>query len=117
MSFQVETVSNGEILVVKMKGELDHHTARIVKDELDKQSRDGTVKHMIFNLRELVFMDSSGIGMLLGRYKVLTQRGGRMGICEMSPAIARLLEMSGLFKILVVGDNERQVISRLEVVS
>ncbi|MNC72816.1 Anti-sigma F factor antagonist [compost metagenome] len=55
--------------------------------------------------------------MILGRYKQVTGKGGKMVLCEVSPSVYRLFEMSGLFKILAVKENERQAISSLEVVS
>ncbi|MNO01715.1 Anti-sigma F factor antagonist [compost metagenome] len=72
---------------------------------------------MVVNLRDLKFMDSSGLGVILGRYKQVTGKGGKMVLCEVSPSVYRLFEMSGLFKILAVKENERQAISSLEVVS
>jgi stage II sporulation protein AA (anti-sigma F factor antagonist) len=115
MNLQVNTMRAGEILIVYLKGELDHHTAPKVREIIEQELLEQEYKHILLNMSSLEFMDSSGIGMILGRYKQLLSRGGKMGICEMAPSIYRLLEMSGLFKILIVSDTERHAISRLEV--
>ncbi len=62
-------------------------------------------------------MDSSGLGVILGRYKLLKSRGGKMVVCDVNASVYRLLELSGLFKILTIHDNERMALSSLEVVS
>jgi stage II sporulation protein AA (anti-sigma F factor antagonist) len=117
MSLQVDTAHHGPILIARVSGELDHHSAPIIKEILENEMMNQPTKHLLLNLKHLVFMDSSGIGMILGRYKQILQKSGKMGICEMNPAIYRLLEMSGLFKIVIVGQSEQEVIANLEVVS
>jgi stage II sporulation protein AA (anti-sigma F factor antagonist) len=104
-------------LIVRLKGELDHHTADAVKQRMEEAINRGNASHVVVNLRDLKFMDSSGLGVILGRYKQVTGKGGKMVLCEVSPSVYRLFEMSGLFKILAVKENERQAISSLEVVS
>lgn len=117
MSLQATSAEQGDILIVKVTGELDHHTAPIIKDFLETEMTKPHLRHLLLNFEQLEFMDSSGIGMILGRYKQVVQKGGKMGICGLHPAIHRLLEMSGLFKILIVGDDERHALSRLEVMA
>lgn len=60
-------------------------------------------------------MDSSGIGVILGRYKLIKQKGGKMVVCDVNPPVYRLLEMSGLFKIMPIFENEGLALSDLEV--
>ena len=117
MSLQIELESNRKTLIVRLKGELDHHTAEAVKVKLEHAIEHEQITHIILSLKDLNFMDSSGLGVILGRYKQVTAKGGKMVVCDISPAIHRLFEMSGLFKILAIHKNERQAISSLEVVS
>lgn len=117
MSLQFEMEHGSKALIVRLKGELDHHTAEIVKSRMEEAiGRSGT-NHVIVNMRDLKFMDSSGLGVILGRYKQINSKGGKMILCDVSPSVYRLFEMSGLFKILSIQENERQAISSLEVVS
>ena len=60
-------------------------------------------------------MDSSGLGVILGRYKRIKQLNGSMVICAISPSIYRLFELSGLFKILQIVDSEEQALKTLGV--
>lgn len=117
MSLQIEMEHGAKALIVRLKGELDHHTAEAVKCRMEEAIGKGGASHVIVNMKELKFMDSSGLGVILGRYKQINSRGGKMVLCEVSPYVYRLFEMSGLFKILSVQDSERQAISSLEVVS
>lgn len=116
LSLQIEIEHHRKALIVRLKGELDHHTAETVKAKMEEAIFRGAA-HIILNMKELVFMDSSGLGVILGRYKQITSKGGRMIVCDVSPAVYRLFEMSGLFKILTIEDNERMALSSLGVVS
>ncbi|GIP32326.1 anti-sigma F factor antagonist [Paenibacillus sp. J2TS4] len=117
MSLQIEMEHGRRALIVRLAGELDHHTADIVKMRMEEAIRQGAVTHIILSLERLNFMDSSGLGVILGRYKQITGKGGKMIVCGVNPSVYRLFEMSGLFKILAIEENERQAISSLEVVS
>jgi stage II sporulation protein AA (anti-sigma F factor antagonist) len=103
-------------LIVRLKGELDHHTADVVKNRMEDAIVSGDVRNVILSLKELSFMDSSGLGVILGRYKQITAKGGRMVVCDVSPAVYRLFELSGLFKIVSVQENEKLALSSLEAV-
>jgi stage II sporulation protein AA (anti-sigma F factor antagonist) len=117
MSLQMELEHGRRALIVRLTGELDHHTAEEVRKRLDDAIEKGRAAHIVLNLKDLIFMDSSGLGVILGRYKQLVGKGGKMVVCDVNPAVYRLFEMSGLFKIVSIEENERQAISSLEVVS
>ena len=69
------------------------------------------------NLADLSFMDSSGLGVVLGRYKEIKQLGGEMIVCAISPAVKRLFDMSGLFKIIRLEQSEQRALETLGVAS
>ncbi len=117
MSLQAELEHYRNVLIVRLRGELDHHTADVVRYKMEDALLRGNVDHVILSLKDLQFMDSSGLGVILGRYKQVKGKGGKMVVCDINPNVHRLLELSGLFKILTVHDNERNAISSLEVVS
>lgn len=116
MSLHIETEHHRQVLVVRLVGELDHHTAEMVKNRLEEEIAKG-VRHMILSLAGLTFMDSSGLGVILGRYKQLTQLEGKMVVCSIHPTVYRLFEMSGLFKILPIHKDESEALSSLGVAS
>lgn len=117
MSLQAELEHYRNMLIVRLRGELDHHTADVVRYKMEEALLKGNVDHVILSLKHLQFMDSSGIGVILGRYKQVKSKGGKMVVCDVNPNVHRLFELSGLFKILTVHDSERNAISSLEVVS
>ncbi|MED4602351.1 anti-sigma F factor antagonist [Paenibacillus validus] len=117
MSLQIELEHYRNALIVRLTGELDHHTADTVKARMEEAILRGHSAHIILSLKNLTFMDSSGLGVILGRYKQITGRGGKMVVCDVNASVYRLFEMSGLFKILSIQENERQAIQSLEVVS
>ncbi|WEK55631.1 MAG: anti-sigma F factor antagonist [Candidatus Cohnella colombiensis] len=117
MSLQVELEQRRNVLVVRLKGELDHHTADVVRFKMEDAILRGRCDHVVLSLKELRFMDSSGLGVILGRYKLVKSRGGKMVVSDMSTSVSRLFELSGLFKIISAYESERSALESLEVVS
>ncbi len=87
-------------LVVRLTGELDHAVAERIRRELDQMIDDPKVKRLVFDLRGLSFMDSSGIGMILGRYKLMVKRGGTVAIKCDKGHIDRIFEMAGIYQLV-----------------
>lgn len=87
-------------MTVRLTGDLDHHAAAQIRPELDALIADPGVKRLVFDLSGLGFMDSSGIGMLIGRYKVMTRRGGSVAVRSGGGQVDRLIELSGLYQIV-----------------
>ncbi|WP_058307527.1 anti-sigma F factor antagonist [Gracilibacillus massiliensis] len=106
-----------DVLIVRLDGELDHHSAARLKIEWQERLQKKGIKHVILNLSELHFMDSSGLGVVLGRYKEVKQLGGEMIVCSVNPAVKRLFDMSGLFKIIRLESDEVFALTSLGVAS
>ena len=87
-------------LIVKLKGELDHHTSEEVRKKIDKYFNGSNVSNIIMDLNELTFMDSSGIGLIMGRYRNAVDKRGKLIIACENGTIKRILDMSGLLKII-----------------
>ncbi|KAB8138426.1 anti-sigma F factor antagonist [Gracilibacillus oryzae] len=105
------------VLIVRLDGELDHHSAARLKIEWQEKIQKHQIKHVVLNLANLHFMDSSGLGVVLGRYKEVQQLGGEMVVCSISPAVKRLFDMSGLFKIVRLEQDEAFALLTLGVAS
>lgn len=99
---QLSTEIRKDYLIVKLKGELDHHTSEDARKKIDGQYLNNNLLNIVLDLRELNFMDSSGIGLIMGRYKNCTSRNGKVSIVSTSPYINRMLKMSGLLKLVNV---------------
>ena len=87
-------------MTVQLSGELDHNTAAEIREELDALIADPGINRLVFDLSGLAFMDSSGIGMMIGRYKRMRSRGGTMGVMAGDARIERMMELSGLYQIV-----------------
>ena len=115
MSLRIEMESIGDVLIVRLDGELDHHTADLLRGQMEKEINKGNTLHVLLSLKDLHFMDSSGLGVILGRYKQITSRGGDMIVCSINPVIYRLFELSGLFKIMKIKESEEEALHILGV--
>ena len=85
---------------VRLSGELDHSRAEAVRPELDRLLADPSVRRLVFDFGGLEFMDSSGIGMLIGRYKLIKDRGGSVAVIPGGRRVERMMELSGLYRII-----------------
>lgn len=89
-----------QCLVIKLHKELDHHCSLSIREKTDKLLDRGTIKNIIFDFEEANFMDSSGIGVIMGRYKRVLFTGGKVAVTNVSDTIDRVLKLSGLYKII-----------------
>ena len=96
----------GSVTVV-LAGELDHCTAPQIRRQLDEILEDPGVRHLCLDLGGLTFMDSSGIGVLLGRLRILQQRGGTLSVKNMQPPIEKLFRLTGLQRVITVEHHQR----------
>ncbi len=96
-------------LTVALSGELDHCSAVSIRRDLDELLSDPAVRHLMLDMADLKFMDSSGIGVILGRYRILAARGGSVWVRNMNPQINRLFQLSGMGQIIHVSRREQEV--------
>src|SRR5699024_637352 len=106
-----------DVLIVRLVGEVDHHEAEKLRETGQEKMYQNAIKHVVVNLESITFMESSGLGVILGRDKEVMQLGGEMVVCSLNPAIERLFDMSGLFKIVRLEENEQYALSTLGVAS
>lgn len=100
---QVENFSlerEGSTLILHISEELDHHMATQVSRMMDMQIEKGSLKTLIFDFTGMTFMDSSGIGMVMGRYRKMSYLGGRTYVTGIGEGIDRIFSMSGLYRII-----------------
>ncbi len=96
VSFKVASNS----LVVKIRGEIDAESAEELRRRIDIEYDCTTVKDMLFDLSEVGFMDSSGIGLIIGRYKRVAALGGVVKLTGADKTVKRIIELSGLGRIV-----------------
>lgn len=96
---QLAKKKNGSLLTVALSGELDHHNAAAVREELDRLIAGG-VTVLTLDMSGITFMDSSGIGVILGRYRRMSERGGKLCISGLSGYAEKILKMAGVLSLI-----------------
>lgn len=97
----------GKTLIIYMPTELDHHNAELITEHTDWFVTSNNIMNMVFDFKNTQFMDSSGIGVVMGRYKLVKKLGGKITLKNISEAVNRIFSISGVYKILENGDNKR----------
>ena len=100
------TERNGDQLIVYLSGEIDHCSAEKLRREIEFLLQDKTIMRLTMDFSHVSFMDSSGIGMLIGRYKTMAARGGLVFAKGMEPVISRLFHMAGLHRFMIEQEAE-----------
>ena len=90
----------GRILTIIMPCELDHHNAEKLKTGADKIIQSKNIRSIVFDFGKTNFMDSSGIGMIMGRYKMIRFMGGKVIAIRANQRIRRILTLSGVYKVM-----------------
>lgn len=87
-------------LIIKLGQELDHHNANFIKAESEKYICRYKIQDIIFDFAKTHFMDSSGIGVIMGRYKVIKGLDGKISVVNVNDTIERIFVISGLYKLV-----------------
>ena len=93
-----------ESLFVEITGELDLKVADKLRTDLDKLINENPGKELILDFANVSFIDSSGLGVLLGRYKKTCSAGNKICIKDVQPQVKRVLELSGISRLINVTD-------------
>ncbi len=96
----IQFIETGQVLTIKLKGELDHHGADEARDLIDEKIKSDKFNKLVIDFKGLDFIDSSGIGFVIGRYKVIRKRNGVIEIVHASKKVRKILDMSGIGKII-----------------
>ena len=103
------------ILYMRFDGELDQKNVDGLRIKVIELIDKYHIKHLVFNFKKLNFMDSSGIGFIIGRFNQVKKRGGKVVICSMNEIIERIVKLSGLKKICLIASSEIEAEDYLEV--
>ncbi|MCI8632813.1 MAG: anti-sigma factor antagonist [Lachnospiraceae bacterium] len=111
---KVQCRKSGRCLIVALSGEMDHHASDLIRRKIDDAYHVQGAIHIIFDCKGMNFMDSSGLGLIMGRYKTAASLGGRVAVTHVSKQLDRVLAMSGLYKIIQKSDDTESAIQALE---
>ena len=91
---------DSDSLTIYLSGEIDHCAAEKLRDGIEKLIERSDAETLILDFHDVSFMDSSGVGMLIGRYKTMAERGGCVFARGMQPTVRRVFYMAGLHRII-----------------
>lgn len=97
---QIKHRMYNNMLIVTLCGELDEHTAKFTTNKIDELSSKASFRQVVFDLSELSFMDSTGIGVLIGRYKILKNKGIGVFITNPSAHAEKIFKLTGLYELM-----------------
>ena len=93
------------VITARLSGELDHHTARVMREQIDAAVGGFPAQLLRLDFSGVGFMDSSGIGLVMGRYRLMQSRGGRLLVVGVSERLLRVMRLAGLQRLPVWEDN------------
>lgn len=98
----IRALMHDGILRVALEGEIDHHSAVATRGEIDRMIYENRPKRLELELSRIGFMDSSGLGLVMGRYALVRDLGGEMAVINPSPAIMRIFKLAGMDRLIRV---------------
>ena len=94
--------SSGNLVIAYLYGEIDHHSAVSVRERIDNTLSYIKPNHLILDFKNVSFMDSSGIGLVMGRYRIIQSFKGTLEIRNVTPKTKKIMELAGLGSIAII---------------
>lgn len=102
-----------DTLVIRVSGEMDMKVSGEFRSEIDRLIDNFESKNLILDLKDVTFIDSSGLGVILGRYKKIANAGGKMAISGARPSVFRILELSGVLRIMDLYPSRKEALEAI----
>ena len=94
-----------KLLVLKITEEIDEYTSQEIRRKADNEIERYMPKKVVFDFDSVTFMDSAGIGLLIGRYKLTNMIGGKMEVTNLTTSVKKIFEMSGILKLIPITES------------
>ena len=89
-------------MTVYLSGEIDHHSARTIREDIDEAAQRAKPRELVLDFRDVSFMDSSGIGLVMGRYALLQDWEGVLRLVNLSAQLNKVMKLAGLDKLALI---------------
>ncbi|MDR1616841.1 MAG: anti-sigma factor antagonist [Syntrophomonadaceae bacterium] len=99
-----------DTLIIRLTGELDLLVSEKLREFIDIKIKENQSRVLILNLEKVSFVDSSGLGVIIGRYKKISAQKGKMYIAGAQPMVEQILVLSGINKLIPLCGNEQEII-------
>lgn len=100
-----------ECMRITLHGEIDHHSAVLVRSSIDERIYEHRPRSLVMDLSQIEFMDSSGLGLIMGRYALMQKLGGSFLIANPSQRVMKIFALSGIGKIIKI-ENDREDVEK-----
>lgn len=104
---QPEIIKEESRITVRLCGEIDHHNAKDLREYIDKVIELRKPKEIVLDFSGVSFMDSSGIGLIMGRFRVVRENGGILSVRHSGGSIGRMLSLAGLSRLGISVGGEK----------
>lgn len=101
----VKIINDENKLTAVLSGEIDHHIAKELRRDIDFAVREFQPEELVLDFAEVGFMDSSGIGLVMGRYKLMKETGGKVIVKNPQNQIKRVMRLSGIDKLAAISNS------------
>lgn len=95
----VKLTLNENSVIASISGEIDHHNAKGMRKEIDEFVIANNPESLVLDFKDVSFMDSSGIGLVMGRYKLISEQNGELFVVNTSSYIKKVMKLAGLDKL------------------
>lgn len=103
-SFEVS--AEGKAVVVSLSGEIDHHNATALRTGIDKLICEKRPKKLVLDLANIAFMDSSGLGLIMGRYSLVRELGGELSVRNPSTGVLKICKLAGMERMIRIENKK-----------
>ena len=103
----VEFKKEDKVLIFKLTEDVDQHTSEKIRRKMDNEVKRYIPRKVIFDFSNISFMDSAGIGMVLGRYKLAQMLDGELEIINVNKSMKKIFDMSGVSRIINIIEEEK----------
>ena len=114
MEQEIHFEMKGDTMVVYLPQELDHHGTISIRQTADHILEQGKIRTVVFDFEHADFMDSSGIGLLTGRYRKAKLCGGKVAVSHVGCRVNRIFELSGLYQIMDRYDTAGEAVEAMK---
>lgn len=106
--------SKKNTLIVRVLGDFDLVSANEIREKIDNSLEETRARNLLLDLSKITFMDSSGLGVVLGRYRQIKAHQGEMIVCGIKPGLKKIFEISGIMSLMPVCNTEKEALELLD---
>ena len=108
----IRIFTTGGVTLAELSGDLDHHTARLMRTDIDRELAEKHPRRLVIDFSSVTFMDSSGIGLIMGRYRIMNEQGGEVIVARPPAYIKKVLRLAGVDRLAPITDDLRGLIPK-----